>query len=495
MKEFIILGNGFDLSCNLSSSYKDFFKRRLDSLFNTTDTDEIINLLNNVSAESSYKREKNNNQSAAMKEFKEQQRENESTVSKFTSRKYVIKKPKTIEPGEEDRQFEFLEVQAKYPDITRWDLFFIYAKKYLKDETNEWQDVENIIDNVITIALHDKIRKNVLSMPSSQYVTNLHFKPDGEEKFKLAIYKYSCVNFDETDVNERAYSLLISLNQFEEVFSKYICLQMDIEHSKNLNSPYFQCAKELLKNITEMKLGDRPEINVWSFNYTLGPRFQDKLKDDGWDLHTWNNIHGMACHNDPDAKSAIKHTGEIPAPILGVNPNDILSLPNYKIPERVIFIKPYRLINNKFRNARQEFSFKNIDKIIIYGHSLGEADYSYFEYIFDAIDIYSKDVELVFYYWPGELSIDEIKQRIPKDVFDKVKQQISGNSPEEIKRKIIEFFTDKIEQKNMERKYTEKVVKMLNRYGANSDFAKDDIVTKLAVQGRLSILPNSKISI
>ena len=53
MKEFIILGNGFDLSCNLSSSYKDFFKRRLDSLFNTTDTDEIINLLNNVSAESS----------------------------------------------------------------------------------------------------------------------------------------------------------------------------------------------------------------------------------------------------------------------------------------------------------------------------------------------------------------------------------------------------------------------------------------------------------
>ena len=115
--------------------------------------------------------------------------------------------------------------------------------------------------------------------------------------------------------------------------------------------------------------------------------------------------------------------------------------------------------------------------------------------ILNAIDIYSKDVELVFYYWPGELSIDEIKQRIPKDVFDKVKQQISGNSPEEIKRKIIEFFTDKIEQKNMERKYTEKVVKMLNRYGANSDFAKDDIVTKLAVQGRLSILPNSKISI
>ena len=47
----------------------------------------------------------------------------------------------------------------------------------------------------------------------------------------------------------------------------------------------------------------------------------------------------------------------------------------------------------------------------------------------------------------------------------------------------------------MERKYTEKVVKMLNRQGAYSDFAKDDIVTKLAVQGRLSILPNSKISI
>lgn len=41
---------------------------------------------------------------------------------------------------------------------------------------------------------------------------------------------------------------------------------------------------------------------------------------------------------------------------------------------------------------------KNVDRIKFYGHGLGEADYSYFMSIFDAIDLYSNDTILIFFY-------------------------------------------------------------------------------------------------
>ena len=35
-----------------------------------------------------------------------------------------------------------------------------------------------------------------------------------------------------------------------------------------------------------------------------------------------------------------------------------------------------------------------------YGHSLGEADYAYFQAIFDSVNLYASDTKLVFYYKP-----------------------------------------------------------------------------------------------
>ena len=126
---------------------------------------------------------------------------------------------------------------------------------------------------------------------------------------------------------------------------------------------------------------------------------------------------------------------------------------------RVIFTKPYRIINNKFTAIRQEFEFNDFDKIIVYGHSLGKADYSYFKYIFDETSIYTRPIKLIFYYWPGL------------------------------------YKTDLVEKQLIERQYTEKVVTLLNVYGKDSNLARGDIVTKLAIEGRLSVLPNPDINL
>lgn len=454
-KKLIILGNGFDLSCGLASKYKDFFNWRLQSLFGTTDFEKIreeletnetneldltvsstnLDLVNNIRYGKklepvwppSYIENHHNNK--------------EKKLNQFTINKEVGWK--------------------KYESLTRWDVFFIYAQKYLKPDINEWQDVENIINNVVTIALTK--RQNGIDRYLNNAQTNLHYIEDGKNKFEDIIYKYS--GRDNSDAEEIAYLLLFDLINFEKEFSRYIYQQLGLKNNnenKLLKLTYFNNAEQLLKKIIRVDKKQKPvKVSVISFNYTLGPRFQaainDNSKIDSVKINSWKNIHGLACFNDPKAQASIKTQGSIPAPIFGVDPEDAL---NCRSNARVLFTKPYRLIINKIKNIQQMINLKDIQEIIVYGHSLGDADYSYFKYIFDQANIYDNSVNLIFYYWPGEI--------------------ISG-------------IRDRITEQELERKYTELVVKMLNKYGKTSKLAQEDIVTKLALEGRLSILPNPNI--
>lgn len=454
-KQLIILGNGFDLSCGLKSTYNDFFEWRLKSLFKTNDVDNIINQLE--------KAHMNNVIDGARTTVASKLKNRETNTISNRLSKTLINYNSLADRKEiqnEDKLPYFYDIEVTFKGITRWDIFFIYAKKYLQDdETNEWQDIERIIDNVLAVALHDKEDDNQFFNPRTyQFSMNLHFKgEEGKEQFKKIIYKYAWYDFKHVGVESRAHTLLIQLLDFEKAFSQYIYLQMGVSISGNFESPYFKRAESLLREITDDSLEEEPELNVWSFNYTLGPRFQKKLNDEQWNIPIWNNIHGLACYDDPSASWIARNNGKIPAPIFGIDPEDNLSLRGYEAPARVIFTKPYRIINNKFNSIRQEIKFNDYNKIIVYGHSLGEADYSYFKYIFDETRIYTGPVKLIFYYWPG----------------------LCESNP--------------VEKQLNERKYTEVIVKILNLYGKDSSLAREDIVTKLAIEGRLTILPNPEI--
>ncbi|HFE9497204.1 TPA: hypothetical protein ACGAXP_001974, partial [Streptococcus agalactiae] len=73
---------------------------------------------------------------------------------------------------------------------------------------------------------------------------------------------------------------------------------------------------------------------------------------------------------------------------------DIQKDKNVTLP--VEFTKSYRILQNG--NIFQYPIPSELTFIKFYGHGLGEADYSYFQSIFDSINLYSSDTVLIFYW-------------------------------------------------------------------------------------------------
>lgn len=87
---------------------------------------------------------------------------------------------------------------------------------------------------------------------------------------------------------------------------------------------------------------------------------------------------------------------------------------------------------------------------------MNQADYSYFKSIFDQYDIFHSNVKLEFYYYPGN---------------------------------------DEVTAKSNEREVMKNVVKLLTSYGNTlANEHGENIVNKLILEQRLSVLPNPQIN-
>ena len=120
--------------------------------------------------------------------------------------------------------------------------------------------------------------------------------------------------------------------------------------------------------------------SVLSFNYTNVAENSFDKGDDG----VFVNIHG-------------KLGGDI---IFGIDGKDCMDNP-----VAVPFTKTYRLMLRGGSRTGGLISTANssnlqdaTDVIKFYGHSLGKADYSYFQSIFDGVDLYESETVLVFYF-------------------------------------------------------------------------------------------------
>lgn len=92
--------------------------------------------------------------------------------------------------------------------------------------------------------------------------------------------------------------------------------------------------------------------------------------------------------------------------------------------------------------------------IKFYGHSLGEADYSYFQAIFDSVKLYEGDTRLIFYFRPHQLSNGQMQ-----------------------------------EEEQARKEMMDKVIRLLSAYGLtldNADHGKN-LIHKLLIEGRLSV--------
>ncbi|MCL2828729.1 MAG: bacteriophage abortive infection AbiH family protein [Oscillospiraceae bacterium] len=185
-----------------------------------------------------------------------------------------------------------------------------------------------------------------------------------------------------TPTNYDSYWFLDQLIAFERQFSEY--LQAAMENNANYLSNAVKLMDLLMKDVVDSK-----KVNVINFNYTNPFRSDhaspesNKLNDLVKDV---TNVHGTYVDDNI---------------IFGV---DTTFKP--ASPDMDIFKKTHRKLSQK--NLHPGALPPDVSKIKFYGHSLGEADYSYFQSIFDCYDLYggnltysesrNEQVELQFYF-------------------------------------------------------------------------------------------------
>ena len=152
-----------------------------------------------------------------------------------------------------------------------------------------------------------------------------------------------------------SYWFLDELKSFERQFSEYMKLQVQI------NTDYSKKASELIKMIS-----GKENANIINFNYTKP--FSNLGK-----VVSISNVHGTIADRNI---------------IFGIDLTEDLTLDAH------IFTKTHRKMLQK--NSVSSLP-GGINVIKFYGHSLGSADYSYFQSIFDHYNLYGDDLDLSHY--------------------------------------------------------------------------------------------------
>ncbi|MDT2917986.1 AbiH family protein [Lactococcus lactis] len=186
----------------------------------------------------------------------------------------------------------------------------------------------------------------------------------------------------------RKYLLSITKNNADDgIHYKYYM------KSKVLNK-YIQLCNSSESHNSDLvsKLEDTTLYNQYSlvnkFDETLSKIYKEKNSDENlvltfnytkvWDVENIRNIHG-----DLD-------NGNI---IFGID-YDKLNNNFKKAP--IEFSKSYRVLENGLTSTFDISS--DIDIIKIYGHGLGKADYSYYQSIFDSVDLYHGKTKVMFFW-------------------------------------------------------------------------------------------------
>ncbi|WHK76487.1 AbiH family protein (plasmid) [Enterococcus faecalis] len=362
--QIIILGNGFDLACDLKSSYNNFLKFQMENVKPTTTFESIKQSIDSIDEKEDLDLIKNNQQ--------------------------VSEKLKEIYST----------------GLNIWTLLLInYYDE--KDEKLKWQDIEEKI--------HFYLKKHLIKLTkgpqfheyiqSSREIRNAVILVKG-----LALFRKVAINSNE----KIAEFLLEELHNLEKIFNNYLFENAGYigATSSNSGSMYFDKAHNLLEKLANLDVNSAEKIkyNVMSFNYT-----------NPWDSHKWSsefsinssftnpikyiNVHGEAVK---DHKKSTENVNRI---IFGIDNKDIETSS-----EEYIFTKKYRTLVNysdtsKSTRATDANIFDNSVKIIkFFGHSLGDADYRYFQQMFDYYNLYGNDdLKLYFYFRPydDKISITE----------------------------------------------------------------------------------------
>lgn len=271
-------------------------------------------------------------------------------------------------------------------EINFWDI--ILASPDIENVRDvNWKDIESILAEYLIIInnqdayyeqwinYYNHDRYNNQQAPKGNGINNkIHFVIVALARISHKKYN-RLFNLKEVTKEDRqnfvADVLMDELRKYEVAFKEY--LNKEIRENKEYAA---LCSKKIDMLVTADK--DRVnvaipslKVQILSFNYTRPFQLSAAGKINGL-----KNVHGSL------EKSNI---------VFGIDEFSEAAT------EFVKFTKTYRTLAMTKEFSEKLYS-KDLNTIKFFGHSLGEADYSYFQSIFDGVDLYGSEVRLIFYY-------------------------------------------------------------------------------------------------
>ncbi|WGF84238.1 AbiH family protein [Lactiplantibacillus plantarum] len=378
IKSLLVIGNGFDAKCGLKSNFKDFFETA------TTDMSSIKGFLDTSVDYARIFKDSLYNVLMEMNIHKL----NEVLASQLKMHPITVIN-ETVDDIGEIKKSSFGFWACYFSLKNRLPEYWYNVESMLKDffvkksedighrpkststrhkTKTQYEGMAEYIEVLLGIVNdehnQDTVRSDLLYLSYMDKITQ-----------KLIYLLINIYGYDPRS-EELSDFLLDQLKIFEQKFSDY--LKQEI-----LKTPIYEPERKRILG----ELSQNGEFNLLNFNYT-----QPEVSN----LQVSRNIHSVLNNR----------------PIFGIDSDKVhANEPYYK------FTKTYRIMRLATTSEDKQLLASSIDKIAFYGHSLSEADYSYFQAIFDFYSIYSNDIKLVFYYSKfGQYTAEEVA----RDQFDKV---------------------------------------------------------------------------
>lgn len=377
--QLLILGNGFDKHCGLASTYKDFFRSAL------LDIDGERYGLKQLQAGVSGFWE-----SLLIEYFKVYDRDDynwcnveeiikNTLCSIFTQKKYDgIELWQIANANANSNQINEFSIGITSNPI---DFFlYKYCTAFFRRSSRQAERVEQ------DLLRHILQQLNNLEKRFCKYLKNQIINPNNPKK----LYENYIVNSVNLLAKLTGFATTTFRNINDIIRQEYG--EVERENGSNRTVISFEYFNVLSKGFSKLRT-----VNILSFNYTalfniLGVKCPC----------VYSNVHGKLCNE--------KCTGNCNSSSVIFGIDDRLIQEDPEAFELRIFSKTHRkmLATEKPLNILPPNNNYPIE-IKFYGHSLSEADYSYFQSIFDYYDLYgNNNVSLIFYYSNGYEQHDAI---------------------------------------------------------------------------------------
>ena len=382
----VVLGNGFDLASGLPTSYNDFFKYRFKLL-----RDDFLKIDELSKPRTSFAKEHFTEYTNGIRRWAHTSNRYKEIVDNFEN---LLKQDVDVFHND----MKETAIILSETNMTFWDIYFYFKFKFDTNlNTQNWNRIETQIKQFLTskdsmltpnVDTNDPIKLlrfkvNSRDSYSESDLDNIIHSVASERIFQTFIHYFIKTRIKNQGVFDFYFS---ELQLFESAFSSYIKVIMSNTKKSNSRSQklYRDNLIELVKNVKT------DDIYILNFNYTFfesvsknnlsvytSKPFIIKREDRTFEIIE-NNVHGQY-HNST---------------IFGVDQDNLK-----EVDHLYMFTKTYRKMRNQNDIPSIEIPKSNdLLEIVFYGHSLSDADYSYFQSIFDYYDIYRSSIKLVFKY-------------------------------------------------------------------------------------------------